>query len=123
MGAFELRLRSNNLVGDLPQALSFLPLEVSLQPSMYDSCKSQMAPSLNFVDQGYYRNLLTPITDLIQWLDVQVIDVGANNLTGGVDTLLSNTPFLRIFHVDGNHLEGTIPNDFATFSLRVQLIL
>ncbi len=30
VGVFELRVRSNRLIGDLPQALSFLPLEVSL---------------------------------------------------------------------------------------------
>ncbi len=29
VGTFELRIRSNHLVGDLPQALSFLPLEVT----------------------------------------------------------------------------------------------
>lgn len=56
-------------------------------------------------------------------MTVQIIDVGANNLTGGIGTLLSNTPFLRIFHVDDNLLDGTIPNDFATFSLRVRRLM
>ena len=51
------------------------------------------------------------------------MDVGQNNLTGGVGLLLSNTPFLFEFHVDGNQLEGTIPDDFATVSLRVSKLL
>ncbi|KAK9861409.1 hypothetical protein WJX84_009398 [Apatococcus fuscideae] len=73
IGTFVMRLRNNRLTGDLPQELSFLPLEIC--------------------------------------------DVGNNNLTGGVSLLLSNTPFLFIFHVDGNSLDGPIPDVFASFSI------
>ncbi len=51
------------------------------------------------------------------------MDVGENHLTGGASLLLSNTPFLFEFNVDGNQLEGTLPDNFATYSLRVSKLL
>ncbi len=56
----------------------------------------------------------------IDKLRLQIIDVGQNDLTGDVGLLLSNTPFLFSFHVDGNNMEGTIPDDFASYSLKVR---
>ena len=54
---------------------------------------------------------------------MQICDVGNNNLTGGVSLLLSNTPFLFIFHVDGNSLDGPIPDVFASFSINVSTLV
>ena len=53
---------------------------------------------------------------------LQVLDLGGNNLSGEVDALLANMPFLFSFVVDDNALQGTIPDSFQTSSLRVRLM-
>ena len=50
----------------------------------------------------------------------QVLDLGVNNLTGEVDVLLANMPYLMSFIVDDNQLQGTLPEEFLTVTLRVR---
>ena len=56
VGAFELRLRSNRLSGDLPQSLSFLPLEVRSPSRTVHSSQMRWALPL----------LMTPIIHAMQ---------------------------------------------------------
>ncbi|KAK9862513.1 hypothetical protein WJX84_006776 [Apatococcus fuscideae] len=79
----------------------------------------------NIIESGTFAlrlrgNQLTGSLPLsLSYLALEVLDLGVNNLTGEVDVLLANMPYLMSFIVDDNQLQGTLPEEFLTVTLRI----
>src|SRR5947209_16623007 len=91
---------------------------------MLDRQKVQWKPFTCFavgtLEMRLRGNLLRgKLPQSLAYVPLENLDVGNNQLTGRIDQLLADTPFLLSLQVDNNQLHGPFPNALSTISLRV----
>lgn len=116
-------VQENFLIGnvtlcDLP-VLEFVDLSLN---SFTGPLPSLIVPNLSGVQ--IYRNYLTgPIPlNLSYSLDLEIVDVGINLLSGSIDAFLLNRPIMTALLLDDNCFTGSLPSVASPSSYLVQFI-
>ena len=116
-----LYISRNQIIGDVPQDLGFLPFLFGLDLSR-NSLQGEIPPNLNLLKDLEYlllagNNLSGEIpVNMGQILSLKVLDLSFNSLSGQIPPDLIKLKNLSVLLLNNNQLSGNFPSDFTSLS-------